>query len=284
MLRDNLFQRCTNLTRAILPPQADMEKEIFRECLSLTEVELPENIEVIPYGTFMGCCSLTHVNIPNGVAAIGDFAFQSCTELSKIALPDHCEEIGVYAFESCGALTELTIPSSIKKVGEKCFLGCTGLRRLIFSDGVEEVLDSFSNACDLDYLAIPKTMQNFWPQFHSVQELFFFPTGHANWIPARTAVLIAPNLPLSEIMTNRRKAAVLGFAKRFDDFSEERREEYFTYLQKQRKRLYPLAVQDKDLLQLMLRNNLIPKNEYDLLIQEAEKQGVDLSVFGIHLI
>lgn len=279
MLRENLFQRCTNLTRAILPPQADMEKEIFRECFSLTEIGLPENIEVIPYGTFMGCCSLTHVNIPGSVAAIGDFAFQSCTELSKITLPDHCEEIGVYAFESCGALTELTIPSSIKKVGEKCFLGCTGLRRLIFSDGVEEVLDSFSNECDLDYLVLPKTVRNFWPQFHSVQELFFFPTEHANWIPARTAVLIAPNLPLSEIMTNRRKAAVLGFAKRFDDFPEERCEEYLTYLQKQRKRLYPLAIQDKDLLQLLLRKNLIPKNEYDLLIQEAEKQGVDINIF-----
>lgn len=76
---------------------------------------------------------------------------------------------------------------------------------------------------------------------------------------------------------------MLGFAKRLDDFSEERRAEYLTYLQKQRKKFYPLAIQDKDLLRLMLRENLIPKNEYGLLVQEAEKQGSDLSGSEIHL-
>lgn len=56
----------------------------FSCCYSLTNIELPLNISVVPKYLLIECTSLTSVTIPSGVTTVDGGAFSSCWSLSSI--------------------------------------------------------------------------------------------------------------------------------------------------------------------------------------------------------
>lgn len=99
------------LSTATAEPSVSSTSNLFKNCVNLTEVILPEGFEAIGSGTFEGCTSLASINIPDSVTHIGN-----------------------YAFEACSALTEFNMPLSIAEIGYEAFVGCTSIKKLVFEE------------------------------------------------------------------------------------------------------------------------------------------------------
>ena len=77
--------------------------------------------------TFKDCSSLTSINIPENVTSIGDYTFYGCSSLNSINIPENMTSIGGWAFEGCSSLAEINIPTGITSIGDNTFLSCRSL-------------------------------------------------------------------------------------------------------------------------------------------------------------
>ena len=88
--------------------------------------------------------------------------------------------------------------------------------------------------------------------------------------------LITPHIPISSIAREDKPGACAGFAKAYLDgreIDEAIKAGYLKYIKGQRKRLYPLAIQHEELLQLMFTEKLIVRKDIDPLLEECDKQS-----------
>ena len=76
---------------------------------------------------FNNCMSLTEIVIPDFVTSIGAAAFHNCHSLTKIVIPDLVTTIGASAFHNCYSLTQIVIPDSVTTIGNYVFKYCTSL-------------------------------------------------------------------------------------------------------------------------------------------------------------
>ena len=81
----------------------------FSECISLTQVNIPDGVTNIGSGAFGGCSYLKQVNIPNSVINIGSSAFSRCYALMQVNIPNSVTNIGERVFYNCKALTEINV-------------------------------------------------------------------------------------------------------------------------------------------------------------------------------
>lgn len=81
---------------------------------SITELTLNdlEGIGAIAYYSFRNCTSLTSVEIPKSVKSISESAFFGCNKLKKVRFEDNSkvEKIEAYAFTWCALLTSVYLP------------------------------------------------------------------------------------------------------------------------------------------------------------------------------
>ena len=85
---------------------------------------IPELVRVIESGAFRDCESLTSMEIPCGVKEIGNDAFTGCDNLQAIVLPNSVTKIGESAFSGCRSLRSIEIPDSVTIIGEDAFNAC----------------------------------------------------------------------------------------------------------------------------------------------------------------
>ena len=123
----------------------------FRNCDSLTSVNIPDSVTTIGNSAFYGCASLTSVNIPDSVTTIGGYAFYSCDSLTSVTIGDSVTKIGNYAFAYCDSLTSVNIPDSVTEIGEEAFYNCTSLTSVTIGDSVtvESVVEALSDCSSL---------------------------------------------------------------------------------------------------------------------------------------
>lgn len=78
---------------------------VFKDCVNITSVTIPDSIVSIEYDAFKGCTGLTDVVLPEGLTFIGEEAFKDCTELIEVSVPDSITELGIGVFEGCDKLS-----------------------------------------------------------------------------------------------------------------------------------------------------------------------------------
>ena len=101
--------------------------DLSDSCTQLALKRLPNSVESIGDGAFMGCKSLAFTSLPNSLESIGDDAFIGCTSLKLVTLPDSLESIGCHAFMACTLLKLTELPHSLTTIGDWAFHGCTSL-------------------------------------------------------------------------------------------------------------------------------------------------------------
>ena len=106
----------------------------FRNCSSLTSIELPNSLTSIGESAFYNCSSLTSIELPNSLISIGDSAFRSCRSLTSLELPNSLTSIGFQAFSVCSSLTNIEIPSSVRSISRSAFGNCGLLQITVASE------------------------------------------------------------------------------------------------------------------------------------------------------
>ncbi len=99
------------------------DRGAFRDCKSLKNVTLPDNLKALPENTFEGCSSLESVHFGSGLETIGERAFKGCSSLQGAFMPASLKEIGKNAFSGCSGMTEVNLNKGLETIGEGAFDG-----------------------------------------------------------------------------------------------------------------------------------------------------------------
>ena len=97
------FSECANLASVTFFPGSSLkriEKEAFRNCKNLREMEIPATVKSLGIACFRGCTGLQTINIPDSVESLGESCFYGCAGLRAVSVPAHTK-IGFCCFDNC---------------------------------------------------------------------------------------------------------------------------------------------------------------------------------------
>ena len=138
----------------------------FKDCRSLTSLNLPSGITSIGEDAFYECSGLTNLVLPSSVTSIGNNAFSSCHGLTSITLPSSVTSIGDYAFSGCYGLTSITLPSGVTSIGKYAFSDCSSLASIyVYAEKMPKMGSYVFQYCDAKNCTvyIPKgTYDDYW--------------------------------------------------------------------------------------------------------------------------
>lgn len=161
----------------------------------LTNISLPESLQVIEYDAFRHANKLVEINLPEGLLEIGREAFRSCNGLSSITIPssvttitkaicngENLQEFIVAPSNTSfravdGVLmnsdgTEIvnyptgrdgsyTVPQDVTSIGETAFQFAYGMDELILNEGLLEIETwAFYDCAALTSITIPSSVKS----------------------------------------------------------------------------------------------------------------------------
>lgn len=110
------FYSQQNLSKVIIPDGVKWDgDDVFGACTSLQYVRLPQDLTVLPFGTFWGTSSLRHIDLPDSLIEIGRNAFYE-SGIEQLTIPDKVKNIRENALSHCYRLLSLTIGESVEKI------------------------------------------------------------------------------------------------------------------------------------------------------------------------
>ena len=253
------FLGCAGLTGVSLPEGVvEIGSRAFANCVNLARADLPESLKEMDCYAFFRCGALTRLTLPHGLTRIGHSAFSHCAGLREIRLPPDLTEIGSLTFNGCGGLTRIDLPAKLKKIGDLAFFRCDALTSLLLPEGVEQIGKKAFACCDgLALVVLPRSAA-------APDKTAFYGSDPA---------IAAPHIPLANFPKIDRPKAIRGFAVAYLQsmpMAPEERTAYLTYIRRQRKRLYPLALRHEELLRLMIAESVIPQRDIQFLLEQAE--------------
>lgn len=96
---------------------------------TVTELEIPDNVQSICSDVFSRFKNLKRVKLPDGLKDFG--AFTDLEYLEEVTLPDSITAIDDEAFYNCRSLRSLTVPSGVSYIGGCAFYG-SGIEKITF--------------------------------------------------------------------------------------------------------------------------------------------------------
>lgn len=134
-----------------------MGDEVFRLCLSLSQVKLSTSLSSIPRMAFEGT-AIESIEIPEGITEIGNNAFAGCNKLASISLPEGLTTIGSWAFWGC-VMTSIEIPSTVREIGERAFSDCTKLASISLPEGITVLSAEMFLQSHVSTVQLPTTLR-----------------------------------------------------------------------------------------------------------------------------
>lgn len=123
VINKGMFSRCRCLRSILLPRMIKrIDNEAFYGCTKLEEVRFMRGTDTRSIGNeaFRECSSLSRINLPDAVETIGDKCFYECTSLRRIDLPYSLRSIGSEAFYKV-PITSIKFPPSLTFLGSNAF-------------------------------------------------------------------------------------------------------------------------------------------------------------------
>ncbi len=143
------FYGCENLTSIDLGSITYIGEQAFRDCTSLSSINLPESLVNIGDYAFSGCSALTgELVIPDGVVTLGNDAFTGCSELTSVVIGSGVTTIGASAFQFCENLSSVTFGENVVSIGGTAFASTILAGDLVIPDKVVSIADWAFSGCD----------------------------------------------------------------------------------------------------------------------------------------
>lgn len=134
-LNSSNFLGCSALTTISFPAidnvlglGTDMTDAIFRDCISLSSVNLP-TAKIISNQAFYGCLALLNITLPVATELLG--SFPECNNLVSITA-NNVTIISDSCFANCFALTTINLPNLTTIITGGIFGGCSSLSSVSF--------------------------------------------------------------------------------------------------------------------------------------------------------
>ncbi|MGI6359509.1 MAG: leucine-rich repeat protein [Acholeplasmatales bacterium] len=154
-----------SLVKVIITDTANIGEDAFKNCSSITNITLPNNLTSIGAYAFRGA-GIPSITIPSSMTTISNYAFSYCTSLTSIEIPSSVTSIGEYAFSFCDGFTNFTIPNSITSIGIAAFEDCHNLKSVIIPNSVTSIGHSaFAYCTSLTSITIPNSVTSIAPAF-----------------------------------------------------------------------------------------------------------------------
>ncbi|MBR4042045.1 MAG: leucine-rich repeat domain-containing protein [Bacteroidaceae bacterium] len=169
-------------------------KRLYVNGQRVTQLVIPETVNMIKDWSFAGCNCLTSISIPESVTSIGNNAFYKCPARRKPIEPvDHSVRVGDFKFEDgvlvgyVGSSTNVvlpknfqgknyaigerafkdskivsvTIPEGVTDIGSSAFWGCTKLASITIPESVTSIgLGAFRDCSSLTSITIPENVMS----------------------------------------------------------------------------------------------------------------------------
>ena len=112
-----IFEDCTSLKHIIIPKKVKtIDDCAFSECTALENIEFElahsededSGIARIGMNAFRNCRSLSNIDLPETLRYIGNQAFRGCSSLKKIFIPKSVKAVYPLAFADCTELEKVT--------------------------------------------------------------------------------------------------------------------------------------------------------------------------------
>lgn len=142
------FRNCPSLTEVELPEGLiKLGAQSFVSCKALERVALPDSLQTIGVAAFQNCSALSQINYPRSLNSVSNSsAFEKCTSLTSIVVPEGATKIPQYCFYKAAALRSVTLPESLTSIGDYAFSGCENIEELYLSKNVTLTDKAFNNA------------------------------------------------------------------------------------------------------------------------------------------
>ena len=152
---------CVNLTQVQLPSTIKfLDPQCFMNCKSLEKITIPSNVTSINESAFEGCTSLKTVTIPNSVDWMEPGVFEGCTSLEAVTLSNKLDRLQHSMFKGCSSLTSITLPKKIKHISSSAFKECKNLKNVEILGNITYIDDyGFYNCKSLERIELPTTLQ-----------------------------------------------------------------------------------------------------------------------------
>ena len=264
-IADYVFRDCKGIQNVIIPESVTkIGDSVFEGCENLISLSIPDTLTNIGWRAFHGCKGLIDskgfvivngvlfgyfgedevVEIPYGTTRIAEFAFEDCGHVTKITIPDSVTIISPRAFDSIKGnpvnIRDIFIPESVIEIGELAFSGGKNLRIII--DGKNTKLRCLDGMTDV----------------------------YAN------RIYILNRMSLTKLWKEEQELSILAFAEDYcigADIPSFRKNNYISFLSRSRKDYYALAAKELKLLQLLISERIIKKDEIDSVLELIQKDG-----------
>ncbi len=136
--RDNAFADMPRLTEVVMPQYVDvLGDQLFRGSRALQNIVLPQKVSKLGDELFMDCSGLLSAELPQTVTsgAIGKRMFADCSKLQTVTMPTNISKIPEETFYRCSALTTFTVPQNITSISDGAFRS-SGIENVTMHDAV----------------------------------------------------------------------------------------------------------------------------------------------------
>lgn len=135
------FQNCNKLTNVIINNSCNitiLEEQVFKNCISLNSIEIPNKITTFGSELFFNCKSLENINIPSDLSSIGSNCFGNCEKLLNINFYNtNITKASDSLFLNCEKLKFCIFPITLKEFGNNVFKNCQDLSYIIINSSLD---------------------------------------------------------------------------------------------------------------------------------------------------
>lgn len=168
-IKSYCFEDCVNLIDITLHAK-EIDSYAFRNCTSLTTINLPQNLESINVDAFRGCTNLLEFSIPSSVTNISPSILWDCPNLNKLTIGNGLTGLPHYHTQYSGR--DCSTLGSYNYYGRddcnKTYL--QGLKKVIIEDSDtpfsikgfivnDSLIPAFANI-DLDYFYVGRPLKD----------------------------------------------------------------------------------------------------------------------------
>lgn len=254
-----LFDGCESLTKICIPDSVnEIDNECFINCGKNANIELQSTNKnfVVENGilydidklTLIYCFdkSINMTNVPESVKLIAGGAFSNCLELKEIQMGSNVEKIGTLAFSNCSNLNNINISRNVRDIDFGTFIDCKSLNSIILPENVTNInKDAFTGSGIKFIIAKGIVIKKSNPYY--LQEVYGF------------AKAIFQNEELNEKIIKQNKK----------------------FINSNRKDLYRYSLIRKEILEYMMREKMIKKEEIeDIKALINQNPNVDNEILG----